>query len=328
MDLDLSFVLPVYNVEAYLPQCLDSMLSQMGDSCEIILVDDGTPDHSGRICDEYAERDSRVHVLHKENGGPSSARNAGAALAKGKYICFVDSDDYIEENSVPELLKWIREVQGDLCFLQAKKVYPDGSSEPVREDIRSEGVRGKTKDQILTYLASRNTFPGGPWAKLYRRAFLEENGIRFPEGVISEDLIYCLNVYLAAETVDCLDGPFYCYRQGRKGSLTSVVTPKYFFDTFLFIEEVAQRFGRDRKPQNAREELALSAAGFEYAILVWQARDLQGEDSVRAYEKLKEYRWVLPWGRSSKARLIYWASVVLGLKNAGRLVGVYQKLRG
>lgn len=327
MDLKLSFILPVYNVEAYLPHCINSMLSQLTDECEIILVDDGTPDHSGQICDDYAARDNRIHVLHKENGGPSSARNAGVKIAKGEYICFVDSDDYIEENTIPRLLQWIREEHKDLCFLQAAKVYGDGSREPVREDISRENVRNKSREEILSFLASRNTFSGGPWAKLYRREFLKAHDITFPEGRISEDLVYCLKVYLNAESMDCLDFPFYCYSQQRSDSLTRVITEKYYRDTFLFVEETVEQYGSARQPRNADEELALSAAAFEYAVLVWQYLDLPEAGKAWAMEKLKKYRWVLRWGQSSKARMIRAAAALLGLKNAARLADFYQKHR-
>lgn len=325
MDVKLSFVLPVYNVEKFLPRCLDSMLCQMDDRCEIILVDDGTPDRSGEICDAYAEKDSRVRVLHKKNGGPSSARNAGVTLARGEYLCFVDSDDFIEENTVPKLLDWICREHKDLCFLQATKYYSDGSREPVREDISSDCIRGKSREEILSYLSTRNTFSGGPWAKLYRREFVEKHHITFPEGRISEDLVYCLAVYLNAESMDCLDFPFYCYCQQREDSLTSVITTSYYYDTFLFIEEVADKFGRE--PKNPEGELALSAAAFEYAVLVWQTVLLPKEAQTAALQKLQEYRWVLKWGKSSKARMISLASSLLGLKNAGRLANFYQKHR-
>ena len=95
----------------------------------------------------------------------------------------------LKKNTVPKLLKWIDEVHGDLCFLQATKVYADGTTEPVREDIRSKDIRGKGREERLRYLSTRNTFSGGPWAKLYRRAFLEQHNITFPEGRISEDLV-------------------------------------------------------------------------------------------------------------------------------------------
>ena len=327
MDLKLSFVLPVYGVEKYLPRCMDSILSQITDACEVVLVDDETPDRSGEMCDEYAAQDSRVRVLHKKNGGPSTARNAGVRMARGEYICFVDSDDFIRDNTVCKLLDWIRDVHQDLCFLQSDKVYADGSEEPVQEGIQSKFVRGKTRDQVLTYLASCSTFPGGPWGKIIRRQFLLDHNITFPEGQISEDLIYCLECYIYAEGIDCLDFPFYCYRQDRKESLTSTITRSYYYDTLLFLELVEKRWGAERKPQDAESLLAISAAAFEYSVLVWQTLDLPREDQPWGWGELKKHRWLLRWGRSPKTRMIRAAASVVGLKNAARLADFYQKHR-
>lgn len=328
MDLKLSFVLPVYGVEKVLPKCMDSILSQITDACEVILVDDETPDRSGILCDEYAAKDPRVHVLHKKNGGPSTARNAGVRMAQGEYICFVDSDDYIREGTVEKLLAWIRDVHLDLCFLQSAKVYPDGTEEPVQENIQSRFIRGKSRDEILNYLASCPTFPGGPWGKIIRRQLLIDHNITFPEGQISEDLIYCLECYLYAQGIDCLDFPFYCYRQGRKESLTSTVTPSYFYDTVLFLELVEKRWGQNHRPENADGVLALSAAAFEYSVLTWQALELPQEKQDWGWDILKQYRWLLKWGRSPKTKMIRAAASVVGLKNAARLADFYQKHRG
>ena len=100
----ISIIVPVYNIEEYLPRCIESILAQTYSNLELILVDDGSVDKSGKICDAYAEKDVRVRVLHKENGGSSSARNAGILLAKGQYIGFVDSDDYIEANMYQKMM--------------------------------------------------------------------------------------------------------------------------------------------------------------------------------------------------------------------------------
>ena len=129
------------------------------------------------------------------------------------------------------------------------------------------------------------------------------------------------------ERISSLDFPFYCYCQQREDSLTSVITRSYYADTFLFIEEVAEQFGKTKKPESPEGELALSAGAFEYAVLVWQTLLLPRQDQSWAFGKLREYRWILKWGKSSKAKLIRMAAGVLGLKNASRLADFYQKHR-
>ena len=324
MDLKLSFILPIYNVEAYLPHCVNSILKQMTDECEIILVEDGTKDHSGQICDDYAARDGRIHVIHKENGGLSSARNAGMDIARGEYLCFIDSDDYIEDDTVMKLLSWIHDKGADVCFLKTNKVYPDGTKELLSEDLDGESLR-KGREQALKHLASRPVYPGSAWAKLWRKEFLLHNDFHFPKDRrLSEDLIFCLDAYLKAESMDYLDFPFYCYRQARQGSITSDISPKYFFDSFLFTEEVCRRFSENRNSPEGI--LALSAGAYEYMIRLWEAGCLT-EQRDRAWELLRKYRWVLRCGCSGKTKLISIASRLLGLKNTSRLLGFYQDSR-
>lgn len=328
MAKKLSFIVPVYNVEAYLPQCLDSILSQSAPDCETILVDDGTKDSSNVICDEYSRRYTDVKVIHKANGGLSSARNAGMELAEGKYVCFVDSDDYIEAGSVQKLLQWIDANDADICFLQTTKVYPNGSTQPMGEELDPAMIRGQDGAKVLEFLSSRPKFPGSAWAKLFRREFLEENALHFPDDRrLSEDLMYCLNAFLTAERFDALETPFYCYRQNRAGSITNSVNARYYFDTALFVTEAAQRFSADQKALNDTGSYALAFAAYEYSILLWEMIFLVGDDWERAYRFLKEYRWVLKYGRSSKTKLVKAAVSLLGIRATAKVLNVYMSSR-
>ena len=328
MDKKLSFVIPIYNMENYLPKCLDSILSQAENSCELILVDDGSKDHSGAICDDYRDRYPNIKVVHKANGGLGSARNAGMDVAEGEYIAFVDSDDYIEGGTVARLLRWIDTEPADVCFLELTKVHPDGSREPMGEGLIRSEIRGKTREQVLTFLSSRPKFPGSGCGKLFRRAFLEKHGFRFPDDRrLSEDLIYALNVYYAADSFDYLDFPYYCYRQSRAGSITNTVTAKYYFDTALFVEEVVERFSENQKPRDSMAVAALSFAAYELSILIWQSVLLQPENRQQAMAFLKAHCWLLKYGRSRKTQLIYGVVCITGLRGAARLLDIYMRRR-
>ena len=325
MEPKLTFILPVYNVEAYLPVCLNSLLSQCTGDCQTVLVDDGSTDGSGAVCDRYQREFPGIRVLHQENRGLSAARNAGLELARGRYVCFVDSDDCLAENSVGRLLDWIDSHDCDLCFLQTVKFYPDGRECPMGDGLEGERIRGKSRREVLEQLASCAKFPASAWGKLLKRSFLEENGLRFPgDRRLSEDLPFCLDAFLAAQTFDCLDFPFYRYRQDREGSITHAVSARYYFDTALFVENVCSRFPSDREPEGA---LALSCGAYEYAVLLWQARQLPREDRNRAWRWLKTYRGILRYGKSPRTRLIAAVSRGIGLHNTAALLDVYQKHR-
>lgn len=328
MDKLLSFILPVYKVEAYLPQCLDSILSQTTEECEVILVDDGSPDNSGAICDEYAQKYANVKVTHIPNGGNSAARNLGVDMAEGTYVCFVDSDDYIDSQAVPKLLDWIRRERADICFLQATKVFPDGTLIPLGEGMTREGLQGKTREEALAFMASCPKYPGGPWAKLVRRQLLLDHNIRFPaDRRLCEDLFYTLDIYMAAERFDALDFPYYYYRQNVAGSITSTISPRYYFDKARFVTYVVDEYSMDQKPHNSIGECVLSFAAYEYAILIWHLLCMTGEDWERAWKFLRDYRWILKYGKSTKTKLIHLMVSIIGLKLTAKVLDVYMKHR-
>lgn len=328
MDKKLSFVLPVYKVERYLPQCLDSILSQCTPDCEVILVDDGSPDGSGAICDAYAERYPDVQVVHIPNGGNSAARNLGVSMARGRYLCFVDSDDYIEPGSVEKMLEWIRNIHADICFLQAVKVFPNERRVPLGEGLTHQSLAGKNRREALAYMATCPKYPGGPWAKLIRRELVEQNNIRFPgDRRLCEDLFYTLELYMAAESFDALDFPYYCYRQNVAGSITSNVSATYYFDKARFVTYVVQTYSHDRNPVSPEGESALSFAAYEYSILIWHLLSMTGGDRQRAFAFLKEYRWVLSYGKSKKTRMICRVVRILGIEGTAKLMDIYMKNR-
>ena len=328
MEKLLSFVIPVYNVEKYLEQCLSSILQQCDDRCEVVMIDDGSKDGSPEICDRFCQQYTNAKVVHIPNGGNSAARNMGVDLAEGKYICFVDSDDYINSEAVSKILAWMERHEADICFLEATKVFPDGTLVPLGEGMVGEQLRGKTREQALAFMATASKYPGGPWAKLIRREFLIENNIRFPaDRRLCEDLFYTLDIYLAAQSFDALDFPYYYYRQNVAGSITSTITPRYYFDKARFVSYVVEEFCPEKKPADSIAESALSFAAYEYSILVWHLLCMTGEDGIRAFDFLQEYRWVLKYGKSKKTKLVYAVVSVLGLRLAARVMDIYMRNR-
>ena len=328
MEKLLSFVIPVYNVEKYLDQCLSSILQQCDDRCEVVMIDDGSKDGSPEICDRFCRQYANAKVVHIPNGGNSAARNMGVDLAEGKYICFVDSDDYIDSEAVAKILNWMENHEADICFLEITKVFQDRKMVPMGEGLVGEQLQGKTKEQVLSFMATCPKYPGGPVAKLIRREFLIKNNIRFPaDRRLCEDLFYTLDLYLAAEDFDALDFPYYYYRQNVAGSITSTVTPRYYFDKARFVCHIVDEFCDGKKPRNSIGESALSFAAYEYSILVWHLVEMHGADGKRAFDFLQEYRWVLKYGKSKKTKLVYTVVRLLGLRLAARVMDVYMRNR-
>ena len=202
-----SIIIPIYKVERYLRACLDSVVGQTYKSLEIILVDDGSPDNCGAICDEYARKDSRIQVIHKKNEGVSVARNVGIEAACGDWVMFVDPDDWIEAELCEVLMRAADEQHSDVIYSQIEGNSEDGMgivwSPPVacsRAVDRSHLIALQVK-LLVTFADSEQFMMGGPVAKLFRRELLENKACRFPEGLKRrQDAIFNLMVLEFAQT--------------------------------------------------------------------------------------------------------------------------------
>lgn len=228
----ISIVIPIYGVEAYLEECLDSVICQTYRKLEIILVDDGSPDRCGKIADEYALKDERFKVIHKVNGGLSDARNVGMAAATGEFLFFLDSDDIIDENAIEELYSICADNKADIAisslynFIGSDYVHDNKQNSDIKQEFSKDKMMVEIDnnynveymDQI--YAMKRILYPGGIGheapGKLYR-IFLW-NGIQFPVGKLYEDYSTTYKVILRAEKVGVLSEPIYGYRV-RSGSI-------------------------------------------------------------------------------------------------------------
>lgn len=323
----LTFIIPVYNVEKYINECVDSILNQLTDDCEVILVDDGSPDSSGVICDGYADKDSRVRVVHQQNGGLSAARNAGLYVANGRYITFVDSDDYIGKGSIERILSWIEKTNADICFLKAWKVFPDGSCAQLDDTYNAEKLRAG-KSEAIRYLSEMSKYPGSAWTKLFRADYLKRNNLHFPKDRrISEDLGFIRDCILSANSFDALPVDFYYYRQVRQGSITSKITMKSFEGLGQFVCESVEKLTCAKEPKGEIECDVLSFAAYEYSIMLWQYNYLEGNDKKTAFEFLKKYRWILQYGKAKKVKLVNFVLQILGIDGCSRVLDMYMRNR-
>ena len=245
----LSIIVPVYNAEKYLEECLDSVISQEYANLEIILVDDGSTDKSKDICDEYEKKDSRIKVIHKENGGASSARNAGLYIAKGEYIGFVDSDDYISESLFSILLQALLETDADIakCGFQEFKY----------NDFEIEKRTGKKrvftrKEAIYNFL----TVEYSPYkemnvlvnAALFKRKMFDN--IKFPDVPMHEDTYISPKLFLESEKIVYVDESLYFYRQNENSVMRTDFSEKnlkcidVFKEIHFWITEIYPEFGK------------------------------------------------------------------------------------
>ena len=248
-DTLVSVIIPVYKVEPYLDQCLQSVTGQTYRSLEIILVDDGSPDGCPEICDKWALRDTRIKVIHKKNGGLSDARNAGLDAAGGQYICFIDSDEWVMKDMIEKLLTSAVKEGADICACGIMDCYPD------HQTIRTAKYLKGGSEEIYRRLYNETEYPVSAWGKIYRRSCWDR--LRFPVGRICED---AFTTYLLIDRAACLvqiPEVLYCYRIRENSIMRSPFTAQ------RMDEEKAWRYNaqfiRDKYP-------SVSAMAFDFYL--------------------------------------------------------------
>ena len=288
----ISVIIPVYKVEQYLDRCIESVVSQTYKNLEIILVDDGSPDNCPGICDKWKNVDSRIRVIHKKNGGLSDARNAGVAISKGKYIAFVDSDDYICSDMYEKLYKVIVKSKADMAICNFLCVGEEGNV------INRKNIQMPIKDEIILgqeVLTNRIWGKQGwhwvvAWPRLYSRALFEN--ICFPVGKVHEDEFTAHLFWNNCEKVACTKGVYYNYVQRNE----SIMNERYSVKRLDSIEALLMRldFMLDEKYSN---ESIHSCYNLYYSLLIesYKKVNIRQKDIKKRYNELHELYKKIFW---------------------------------
>lgn len=277
-DALISVIVPIYNVEKYLPKCVDSILCQTYPNLEVILVDDGSPDRAGEICDAYAEKDSRVRVIHKRNGGLSSARNAGIDIAQGDYLSFVDSDDWIEPDTYETMLTAMERYGVSLVCAGRYDVDDATGSRTVGLcPEKDELVTGK---ELVRRIFRWDHLDSAAWDKLYARELFRE--IRYPIGRIVEDVPTTYRIVLKAGKAALLAKPVYNYLH-RENSITTTVTISE--KTFHCVQNAAQVHAdiQETCPELEQDARYLWLNSVIYVLIVLELASAEDRDRFSEY---------------------------------------------
>lgn len=308
----ISVIVPIYKVEEYLRPCVDSILSQTYTNLEIILVDDGSPDNCGAICDEYAAKDGRIKVIHKENGGLSDARNAGMAVSTGEYLSFVDSDDLLPPNALQIMVDIVLKENAELVIGGHARF----EEEPAAETIVSGTVRLMSSEEAMADMLKNGC---ASWARLYRREI--HTDILFPKGEINEDEAIVLRILEKCSRIAITDTVVYHYRcrpesitttnfsvkkliwakhcknnmqlvQSRHPSLSTLATDRYRGSLLYFLSEIALS-DDDYTPQ--KQDLLSQLR--QNSALFWKTPFSYGRDRIRMvallYLPFGLFRWFI-----------------------------------
>ena len=218
--MKISIIVPVYNVEQYVGECIESILNQSFKNIELILINDGSKDNSGFICDQYAKKDNRIKVIHKKNEGVSIARNIGISNASGEYIAFVDSDDIVDEEIYTTMLKAMKKNESDLVMCRYKRIYNNGKNELALEPLR-EGLYNKEQifnNLILDMIGNESSnisqplIMGSTCRCLYKKEIIDKYEIEFPIIKIAEDMLFHLHYLMTCEKAYVAGEALYYYR--------------------------------------------------------------------------------------------------------------------
>ncbi len=296
--IEVSIIVPMYNVEKYLEKCLESLVQQTLESKEIILVDDGSPDASGRIADEWASRHPGIRVIHQENGGCAAARSRGLAEARGAYVAFVDSDDWVDTPMFERLYAAAVANNADVTQCGFREVYvDDGVSIPRFEEFRdvSEGKEDDIIVDVRDLMALQPTI----WRRIYKTEFLRHNGIDFHGDLPRyDDLPFQFEVFMRTPRMVCIPEIYYNYRLGRVGQDVTADDERLYvhFDIFRILrDKVAELADAAVERELIRVEINTHLWGLgkinrklKWRYAVWASRDIFGR-------RLMVGRWTAFW---------------------------------
>lgn len=319
----LSIIVPVYNIEKYLCQCVDSILAQSCNHYELILVNDGSTDASPAICNQYASGDSRIKIVQKENGGLSDARNAGIHAASGEYLLFIDGDDFIATDSLTSITNALYD-DGfpDVLFLTAFLYYDDGKMEPYGYGFKKDYFFGKDKQMVLSRLSMDGQFHVSACFKAIKRKLIESNGIFFTKDIIGEDVDFSIRLYLNAATYSYLNRPYYYYRQNRADSIMAQKKDKRFNDLMFIIEKWTALSDSEFKEYGHWVSRFLF---HQYYVLILLYKDINKDLKTKETKKvLRRFSYLLKHTDNKKSLLLYVFYCIFGLNCTSYLLNLFE----
>lgn len=325
-----SIIVPVYNVEKYLETCIQSVLQQVYTSYELILVDDGSTDSSRLICDRYAEKwPDKIHVIHKENGGPSSARNTGISAASGEYVLFLDSDDYYLDENVLLKLKEICQGQDIVAFEWKEIVNGAVNSQSKIELIKApEAGQYNGKNYLKALLTIHPGIPWYSWMYAYKYAYIQEKSLKFLEGKTYEDVLLTPTAVLYASSVGILNYPVYGYRIGRESSITSTTSFKNLNDHLYASDYNTKLVNSMDLDSDLREKILSNFAEGYFSVMINVFALSSKIDQKNIIQQLEHYRYMAQYAKGNKQKFARMLMNTFGMMTAIRVLNARRVIKG
>lgn len=320
----LSVIIPIYNVEKYLRQCIESIIQQHIEDMELILVDDGSPDMCPEICDEYAQRYSFVKAIHKKNGGLSDARNQGLKAANGQYVIFMDSDDWWNPNvSVQKMLEYVQGKPSVDMFLFTSYDYIEGEGYFQRNEHQNfEKIDISSMKNYYQSLLDNGNLEVSANTKILRREFLLDNNLYFTLNLLSEDNEWIIRLLRVAKNVDKLNQPLYLCRLGRVDSITNSIKEKNIKDLLSIVKGSIDYY---KKNDNDIKEQELCFASYLWFCALGLANRLTKKELEEVKPMFKSTSSVCLYSNSKKTKLCNSVYRIFGFTITVKILGFYLK---
>lgn len=313
--MKISFIIPVYNVEKYLDQCIQSIVEQTYTNFEIILVNDGSEDNSQKICEKWASNDNRIKLINKSNGGLSDARNTGIKIASGEYLIFVDSDDFwIGNNSLMDLVKII-EKNKDCDFFNFNCAYFYSKNNLYKNwpKYNSTLTKSTDKNTVISSLISSGVFPMSAWLKIISRDFLLNNNLTFIRGIRGEDIPWFIELLDKSQKSIFINHYVYAYRQNVIGSITNTSGEKSYNDLYnILIRELELMDSRSFSKEGKNSLYSFLA--YEFCILLSSISNLPKSIQQIKRKELLKYKWLLNYTANPKVKKVAFINNLFGIK--------------
>lgn len=321
-----SLIVPVYKVEKYLNQCIDSLLSQEFNDYEIILVDDGSPDSCPFICDEYAARCDNVKVVHKPNGGLSEARNKGLEYASGRYVTFVDSDDFwMHRDVLRDNAEIIKRYNPDIIVSDIIKYYTNSNKYIYPGIGCSNEYNGMPKLALLRYFYYvHSDLKMSACQKFVKRELLICHP--FTSGLLSEDIDWSLKIYAAAHSICVYERSFYCYRQQRAGSITNTASQRSFDSLMLIIDKWKVQIA-DMQVEDEERQIYFGYLAYQLGIAMSLVPKLKKPNRLKAVDQIKKNRDLFCKSLNCKSKKINTLVRIVGIVNTCRILSLFLLFR-
>lgn len=315
-----SIIIPVYNVEKYLSDCVESVCKQEYQNYEIILVDDGSVDSSGDICDQIAKNNEKVIVIHKLNGGLSDARNTGIKAATGDYLLFCDSDDLWEDNKIlRKATKCINMYNDPEVILFSGKKFFEHTGEVIMDrKLDVNRINIDTPPNVLRYLIDSGAYSMSACTKIIRRDFLLNNKLYFTKGLLGEDLDWFLGIMSSICNVKAIDSFNYCYRI-RSGSITQTISTKYITD-FLWI---LKKWIPELENRIMNKDSLLGVLAYTYMTNMMNLMKINKHERKQLLNEYLSYKWLLNYSKNKRIQIVRRVSKVIGIVPTAKLLDVY-----